>query len=55
MLSETLGMTVERLRSELSLKEYFGWVEYFKRKNEQNEPEKKSIFDSLDAIAKPMD
>jgi hypothetical protein len=33
-LAETLGMTVGRLRKEMSVKEYFSWLQYFKQRNE---------------------
>lgn len=38
-LAENLGMTVRRLRQELTLSEYFGWMRYYaERERERNAP-----------------
>ena len=42
-------MTVSRLKSELSINEYMGWIEYFKTKDKGEE--KKDTFSMFDSLA----
>lgn len=41
MLAEKLGMTVARLRRELSVAEFVGWSVYYGRKSQRIEMERK--------------
>jgi len=39
VLAENLGMTVTRLKREMTLREYFGWIKYQAQRAEPTEPE----------------
>jgi len=38
VLAENLGMTVTRLKREMTLREYFGWLKYQAQRGEPREP-----------------
>jgi hypothetical protein len=38
-LAENLHMTVERLRSEMPLREFFGWLKFYAQRREEAEGE----------------